>query len=219
NINPIVPSGPPSARLSYGFDGSGGLQLSLVGQAESRNKRFGMTVSALSYTLAGPIGGFHQFAFFLSPFSCEVINGNELIALNINSILSGAYFAKSHSYLPHIFGGFINQTTPAIGCCLTKFTQDTTLEQQRTASVFYDITPNTQITLRYGLNNSQSNFGGTPYLITFAAPPGYTGKYANGYNFYSSSGSTVPSHEIDQTYEWDIRSQIGKGAIRASYLS
>jgi len=219
DLNPIVPSGLPSATLSYGFDGSGGLRFSLIGQGETKNKRFRMAVSSTSYTLAGPIGGFHEFGFFCSPYSTGLINGKELISNDYSLYFSGAYANNSYSYLPHIYGGFSNSVTPTIGCCVTKFTQDTTLEQQRMVSAFYNVIPTVQVTLRYALNNTLNNFGGTPSLVTFQPSSGYAGKYQNGYQFYQSDGAVVPSHELDQLYEWDINSQIGKGSARVSYLS
>jgi len=194
--------------LRYGFDGSGGLQFNLVAQGETQNKRVGLAVTATSYTLAGPIGGFPQS---VGPFA-GLIDGStvEVRILPSTSCLQ---------YLPHINGGHIAATSSSVICCNTNFTRDTTLEQQRTASIFYNIAPAVQVILRYDLNNTLNNFGNTPLLIPFSAPVGYTGKYPNGYGINASLNNSVPTREIDQLYEWDVHAQIGKGALRASYLS
>ena len=216
NVVPVTATGKPSGVLSYGFDGSGGLQLNLSAQGETKNKRLGVSVSATSYTLAGPIGGFPEFVFDATPwgpYGVGVLSGGTLIGQVANSSLN------NYSYLPHIAGGGSTVESSLIGCCFTQDTQDTTLQQRRSVSLFYNLSPVTQITLRYGLNNSLSNYSRTPCVNTFVAPPGYHGKYPNGYQFLASSFRSDPSREIDQLYEWDIHSQFGKGSVRASYLS
>src|SRR5581483_3808946 len=49
---------------------------------------------------------------------------------------------------------------------------------------------------------------------------GYHGKYANAFQFYSVFLSLpIPSREIDQLYEYDVRARVGNGSVRASYAS
>src|SRR5581483_5596198 len=106
--------------------------------------------------------------------------------------------------------------------CITKFTRDETLTQQRSMSVTYNVTPKTVVSLRYDFTGTLSVYGNTPSLVNFAPPPGYTGKYASGaFSFYTEgTGSIgVPARELDQNYEWDIRSQLGRGSARLSYDS
>src|SRR5581483_7371663 len=188
DIIPLTPSGRPSGTLSYGFDGSGGLQLNLSAQGETKNKRLGLSLSATSYTLAGPIGGWPYFNFATSNFATGFIDGTEPISYDFNNHGGGT----NYSYLPHINGGFSSQSTPAIGCCVTKFSRDTTLTQQRTLSFLYNIAPTVQIILRYGLNNTLSNYSGTPFLVTFLPTAGYTGKFGPGSQISTNGGSTAP---------------------------
>src|SRR5581483_261091 len=142
-------------------------------QGETRNKRLGMTFTATSYTLAGPIGGFPYFNYNSSQWALGLINGTELICPNYNLSTAGG-----NSHLPPYIKGSIGSggyaATALIGCCLTKFTRDTTLVQQRTVSLLYNIAPTIQVILRYGLNSTLNNFSGTPGRLAFNAPPGYT---------------------------------------------
>src|SRR5581483_675926 len=140
NITPLTPSGAPSATINYGFDGSGGLKFNFVGQGQTKNRRFGIAVTAGSYALAGPIGGWPQFNFTCSRFGYGVINGNEIVAPDYSQFSYGY-----NPYLPHIYGGFYKISVGAIGCCVTKYTQDTTLNQQRTVSLLYNIAPAVQV--------------------------------------------------------------------------
>src|SRR5581483_8111855 len=83
DINPLIATGPPSATLSYGTDGNGGLQFNLTAQGETKNKRFGITATATSYALSGPIGGFPYLELSSdgqSSFDLGVLANGELVA-------------------------------------------------------------------------------------------------------------------------------------------
>src|SRR5581483_3385580 len=195
------------------------LQLSITAQGETSNKRLGIAFTATSYTLAGPLGGFHYFDYANSPWALGVLDGTQMITVyqypNSNPV----------SYLPHIYGYYTPLTaTPAFGCCINGSTRDMSNQQHRTVSISYNILPTTQLTLRYGSNNTSGVYNGTPSYDTFQSPAGYQGNYSNGFQFYipnanSSSIEGNLSRELDQLYEWDLHSQIHKGSVRISYLS
>src|SRR5581483_4893513 len=220
NIVPMTPSGKPSAILSYGFDGNGGLQFNLNAQGETRNHRLGLAISSSSYTLPGPIGGWPQFDYLYSPWgitaAIATINGKSvpILPYGFNSNCVG------YNYAPHLNGGFSTLgTAPLIGCCYSKFYQDYTLQQNRSFTFLYNVAPAVQLTLRYVLVNTVSDYSNTPLVQMFSPPPGYVGKFENGYTFQTQYENNTPAREIDQTYEWTIHSQLGKGSALLSYLS
>src|SRR5581483_3179554 len=191
---------------------SGGLQFNVRFQGETRNKRLGLSVDASSYTLQGPIGGFRYV---------DIGAGNNFFGYVNNQLF--LCFPCSNTAgvtIPHdIFTSGFTTNTTTIACCIPNFSADYTNQQRRSVNLLYNIAPTVQLILRYGLNNSISDYSSIPSLDTFSAPAGYAGKYPSGFQFYSTAGTAgSPSQSLDQTYEYDIRSRLGVGSLRASYL-
>src|SRR5581483_7140604 len=79
NITPLVPSGSPSGNITYGFDGSGGLQFKIALQGMTKNHRLGLSVTSSSYAVDGPIGGFPYLNPYFSNYFFGVLNGDKVV--------------------------------------------------------------------------------------------------------------------------------------------
>jgi len=218
NVEPGVPTGPPSLNVSIGTDGLGGINTHYAFVGETPNKRVGIGFVASSQTSPGqvyagfPLAAPSTFSGYNSlngqPYSCPAFGAN---ACTSRVVL-----------LPPSVQGFApaNNVTKAIMCCFYSNTPDFYNIQQRSVNFKYDVAPTVQVRLRYWLNNQSDVYTQAPQPYTFSAPAGYTGPYQNGYTFFGSAGPyTDPFHELDWFYEYDVRARIGAGSFRWSYAS
>jgi outer membrane receptor for ferrienterochelin and colicin len=218
NVEPGVPTGPPSGSVSVGTDGLGGLNTHYSFMGQTPNKRVGISLVASSLTSPGqvyagfPLAAPSTFSGYNSlngqPYTCPSFGAN---ACTSRTVL-----------LPPTVQGFFpgNTTTKAIICCYYSNTPDFYNIQQRSVNFKYDVAPTVEVRLRYWLNNQADVYSQSPQPYTFQAPAGYTGHYQTGDVFFASGGPyTNPFHELDWFYEYDIRARIGAGSFRFSYAS
>jgi len=220
NIDPGVPSGPMHVNLAYGIDGLGGGNFHLgfsgdvskwlgIGFSASSTTTPGRMVSDFNYVDAGGPLGYGTSMLDGQPFSCY---------LGVTCYPNGYPGPVS----PHIAGSpYGRYQTSAILCCVSGTDNpyaDWTNNQERSVNLRINLSSSFQIRLRYSLANLVSFYNPPPCPETFIAPAGYTGSVPSNTNFQSGLRG-FQSNELDQIFEYDIRTRVGKGALRWSYAS
>jgi len=219
NIEPGIPSGPPSFNFSTGTDGLGGLNTNFSISGSSQNKRVGLGIVASSITSPGVL--FNSVGFTAPPQfgGWTTLNGQSFSCTPPSGSSNPKCVTTVSLLPPNLYGFGPNKTiTQALVCCTTSSVPDFHNMQRRNFNFRYDIAPTVELRLRYGINNSAANYVNAPLPVVFQAPSGYTGSIKSGTQVLSAP-YTYPFNFFDQLFEYDVRARVGVGSFRYSYAT